>query len=182
MKIKKLAQVFDKKEEEILTSLKSLENKLIDRGIVLLFKDEEVTLGTSKDSSEIIERLTKEELVRDLGKAGLETLSIIIYMGPISRAEIDLVRGVQSSFILRNLTVRGLVERITNPKDQRSFLYRPTFDLISFLGISKIEDMPEFLQSKIEIEKFKNVEKETERKLEETENKGEEIKINIVNE
>jgi segregation and condensation protein B len=182
MKIKKLAQVFDKKEEEILASLKSLENKLIDRGIVLLFKDEEVTLGTSKDSSEIIERLTKEELVRDLGKAGLETLSIIVYMGPISRAEIDLVRGVQSSFILRNLTVRGLVERITNPKDQRSFLYRPTFDLISFLGISKIEDMPEFLQSKIEIEKFKNVEKETERKLEETENKGEEIKINIVNE
>jgi len=183
MKIKKLAQVFNKKEEEeVLESLKSLENKLIDRGIVLLFKDEEVTLGTSKDSSEIIERLTKEELVRDLGKAGLETLSIIVYMGPISRAEIDLVRGVQSSFILRNLTVRGLVERITNPKDQRSFLYRPTFDLISFLGISKIEDMPEFVEAKVEIEKFKNVEKEAERKLEETENKGEEIKINIVNE
>ena len=180
MKIKKLAQVFDKKEEEILASLKSLENKLIDRGIVLLFKDEEVTLGTSKDSSEIIERLTKEELVRDLGKAGLETLSIIVYMGPISRAEIDLVRGVQSSFILRNLTVRGLVERITNPKDQRSFLYRPTFDLISFLGISKIEDMPEFVEARVEIEKFKNVEKEAEKKLEETENRGDKVKITTI--
>jgi segregation and condensation protein B len=180
MKIKKLAQVFNKKEEEILSSLKSLENKLIDRGIVLLFKDEEVTLGTSKDSSEIIERLIKEELVRDLGKAGLETLSIIVYMGPISRAEIDLVRGVQSSFILRNLTVRGLVERITNPKDQRSFLYRPTFDLISFLGISKIEDMPEFVEARVEIEKFKNVEKEAEKKLEETENRGDKVKITTI--
>ena len=179
IRIKKLAQIFNKKEEEILISLKSLEIKLADRGIILLFKDDEVVLGTSKDSSEIIERLTKEELVKDLGKAGLETLSIIVYMGPISRAEIDLVRGVQSSFILRNLTVRGLVERITNPKDQRSFLYRPTFDLISYLGISKIEDMPEFKEARDEIEKFKNVEKEAEKRLEETENRGEEVKINI---
>jgi len=178
MKIKKLAQIFAKSEEEILASIKSLETKLADRGIVLIFKDDEVALGTSKDSSEIIEKLTKEELVRDLGKAGLETLSIIVYMGPISRAEIDLVRGVQSSFILRNLTVRGLVERITNPKDQRSFLYRPTFDLISFLGISKIEDMPEFVEARAEIEKFKNVQKEAEIKLEEAENKVEVAKIN----
>ncbi|MGB8816208.1 MAG: SMC-Scp complex subunit ScpB [Minisyncoccia bacterium] len=173
MKIKKLEQIFAKNEEEILTGLKSLEIKIADRGIVLIFKDDEVALGTSQDSSEIIEKLRKEELVKDLGKAGLETLSIVIYMGPISRAEIDLIRGVQSSFILRNLTVRGLVEKISNPKDQRSFLYRPTFDLISFLGISKIEDMPEFLQAKEEIEKFKNVQKETE-------NNGEPEKINSI--
>jgi len=179
MKIRKLAQIFAKSEEEILICIKSLATKIADRGISLIFKDDEVALGTSKDYSEIIERLTKEELVRDLGKAGLEALSIIVYMGPISRAEIDLIRGVQSSFILRNLTVRGLVERITNPKDQRSFLYRPTFDLISFLGVSKIEDMPEFTEARSEIEKFKNVQKEAEIKLEDTENKGEEVKVNI---
>ena len=78
--------------------------------------------------------------------------------------------------------IRGLVEKITNPADQRSFLYKTTFELLSYMGISKIEDMPEFVEAKVEIEKFKNVEKEAERKLEETENKGEEIKINIVNE
>jgi len=159
-----------------------LETKIANRGIVLIFKDDEVALGTSMDSSEIIEKLRKEELVKDLGKAGLETLSIIVYMGPVSRAEIDLIRGVQSSFILRNLTVRGLVEKVSNPKDQRSFLYRPTFDLISYLGISKIEDMPEFIQAKLEIEKFKNVEKEAEKKVEETETPGEEVKINTINE
>jgi segregation and condensation protein B len=76
--------------------------------------------------------------VKDLGKAGLETLSIILYQGPISRAEIDYIRGVNSNFILRNLLIRGLIERVENPHDQRSFLYKPTLELISYLGLSKI--------------------------------------------
>ena len=154
--IKKLSQIFLKTEEEISTALKSLETKLADRGVVLVFKDDEVTLGTSKDTSELIEKLTKEELVRDLGRAGLETLSIIVYQCPISRAEIDYIRGVQSNFILRNLMIRGLVEKVQNPKDQRVFLYKPTFEMLSFMGISKIEDMPEFANARAEIESYKN--------------------------
>ncbi|MFA6226970.1 MAG: SMC-Scp complex subunit ScpB [Candidatus Paceibacterota bacterium] len=160
--IKKLAQIFNKSEEEISTSLIELEKKLLDRGIVLVRKENEVTLGTSKDTSELIEKLTKEELVRDLGRAGLETLSIIIYQGPLSRAEIDYIRGVQSTFILRNLMIRGLVEKIQNPKDQRSFLYKPTFELLSYLGLSKIEEMPEFAKAKEEIEGFKNSQRQEE--------------------
>ncbi|MCX6717916.1 MAG: SMC-Scp complex subunit ScpB [Candidatus Taylorbacteria bacterium] len=74
----------------------------------------------------------------------------------MSRAEIDYIRGVQSTFILRNLMIRGLVEKITNPKDQRSFLYKPTFELLSYMGITKIEDMPEFKEAKAEIENYKN--------------------------
>lgn len=154
--IKKLSQIFSKTEEEISNVVKQLEEKLVDRGITLIFKEDEVTLGTSKEVSEIIEKLTKEELVKDLGKAGLETLSIIIYQGPISRAEIDYIRGVQSNFILRNLMIRGLVEKVTNPKDQRSFLYKPTFEMLSYLGVSKIEEMPEYLAAKAEIESYKN--------------------------
>ena len=160
--IKKLAQIFSKTEEEISTSLIELEKKLSERGIVLIRKENEVTLGTSKETSELIEKLTKEELVKDLGRAGLETLSIIIYQGPISRAEIDYIRGVQSTFILRNLMIRGLVEKVSNPKDQRSFLYKPTFELLSYLGLSKIEEMPEFAQAKAEIESFKNTQKSEE--------------------
>ena len=154
--IKKLSQIFSKTEEKISVAVKQLEEKLVDRGITLIFKEDEVTLGTSKEVSEIIEKLTKEELIKDLGKAGLETLSIIIYQGPISRAEIDYIRGVQSNFILRNLMIRGLVEKVTNPKDQRSFLYKPTFDMLSYLGVSKIEDMPEYIEAKAEIESYKN--------------------------
>lgn len=155
--IKKLTQILNKKEEEILASLKELEANLSNRGMVLVFKEDEVTLGTSKDTSELIEKLTKDELVRDLGKAGLETLSIIIYQGPLSRAEIDYIRGVQSNFILRNLMIRGLVEKIPNPKDQRSFLYKPTFEMLSFMGITKIEDMPNYTEARNEIENYKNV-------------------------
>jgi segregation and condensation protein B len=167
--IKKLTQIFSKSEEEIRTVLKNIENNLSNRGIVMIFKEDEVTLGTSKDASEIIDKLTKEELVRDLGKAGLETLSIIIYQGPLTRAEIDYIRGVQSNFILRNLMIRGLVEKIPNPKDQRSFLYKPTFELLSFMGISKLEDIPGFKEARAEIESYKNVQIQEDQKLEQAE-------------
>lgn len=150
--IKKLAASLGKKEEEIQAGLETLKNKIIGRGIELIYKDDEVMLGTASKLTHIIERLTKEELVRDLGRAGLETISIIAYRGPISRAEIDYIRGVQSNFILRNLQIRGLVEKITNEKDHRSFLYRPTFELLAFLGVSKITDLPEYEKVKAEFE------------------------------
>lgn len=142
--IKKLALILNKKEEEILSNLDILKEKIKDRGVELIWKNNEVMLGTAVKFSSIIESLTKEELVRDLGKAGLETISIIAYKGPISRAEIDYIRGVQSNFILRNLQIRGLIEKISNEKDHRSFLYQPTFELLQFLGISRIEELPEF--------------------------------------
>ena len=167
--LKKLSQIFEKTEEEISVALESLEKSLVHRGIVLIKKEQEVTLGTSKEASELIEKLTKEELIKDLGKAGLETLSIIIYQGPISRAEIDYIRGVQSNFILRNLAIRGLIEKVTNPSDQRSFLYKPTFELLSYMGITKIEDMPEFVEAKAEIESYKNAAQPEEKAEESTE-------------
>ncbi len=150
--IKKLAENLGKTEDEIKAGLEILKEKIKDRGVELVFKDGEVMLGTSGQLSALIEKLAKEELVRDLGKAGLETISIIAYKGPISRAEIDYIRGVQSNFILRNLQIRGLIEKVTDEKDQRRFLYRPTFDLLSFLGVSKIEDLPEYEKVKLEFE------------------------------
>lgn len=150
--IKKLAASLGKKEEEIRSALETLKEKIKDRGVELIFKNDEVALGTASRLSHIIERLTKEELVRDLGKAGLETISIIAYRGPISRADIDYIRGVQSNFILRNLQIRGLVEKITDPKDARRFLYQPTFDLLAFLGVSKIDQLPEYEKVKTEFE------------------------------
>jgi len=118
--------------------------------------NDDVMLGTTKEMSSTIEKLTKEELVRDLGKAGLETLSIVLYQGPISRADIDFIRGVNSQFILRNLLIRGLVERVENPKDARSFLYKTTLSLLAHLGITKIEELPEYSQVRDDIETFKH--------------------------
>lgn len=125
------------------------------RGIALIEHNGEIALGTSPEVSNLIERLTKDELMRDLGKAGLETLSIILYQGPISRSEIDYIRGVNSQFIVRNLLVRGLIERKENTQDQRSFLYSPTLALLAHLGISNISEIPEYATVKKDIETFK---------------------------
>jgi segregation and condensation protein B len=157
LSVKRLGQIFKKEEDEIRNALNELREDLRSggRGLTLVEWEDEVTLGTAKDVSTLIESLTKEELVKDLGKAGLETLSIILYQGPISRAEIDYIRGVNSNFILRNLLIRGLIERVDNPSDQRSFLYKPTLELISYLGLSKISDLPDYEAVRTDIEHFK---------------------------
>ncbi len=146
-------------ESEIKTALAELETTLKGRGVTLVQNgegtDAEVMLGTAKEASDLIEQLAKEELTRDLGKAGLETISIVLYQGPISRADIDYIRGVNSQFILRALLIRGLVERVDNPKDARSFLYKPTLQLLAHMGVSKITDLPDYEQVRTDIESFK---------------------------
>lgn len=154
MSIKQLAKLLNVNESDVREALSKLEGTLTQRGIRLISKDNEVMLGTAPQVSKLIEDIRKEELTRDLGKAGIETLSIILYRGPITRTEIDYIRGVNSTFILRHLLIRGLVERMSNPKDQRSFLYKPSFELLSFLGISRIEELPESDTVKGELEEF----------------------------
>src|SRR3989344_9425524 len=100
--IKRLAEILEKTHDDIEVAAKTLEINLKNRGLTLIRKDDELMLGTAPGMSTIIESLTKEELVRDLGKAGLETLSIIIYRGPVSRSDVDYIRGVNSQFIIRN--------------------------------------------------------------------------------
>ena len=157
--IKKLATLLGEGVtiENVKAAITDLELALQTRGsgLTLVQTDEEVTLGTAKELSPLIEKLTKDELSRDLGKAGLETLSIVLYQGPISRADIDYIRGVNSQFILRALMIRGLVERIDNPKDARSFLYKPTLQLLAHMGVSKIADLPDYEQVRADIESFK---------------------------
>lgn len=153
---KKLAQLLDTNVKSVKEGVAELETTLRGRGLTLVETDEEVMLGTAKELSPLIEQLTKEELTRDLGKAGLETLSIVLYQGPISRSDIDYIRGVNSQFILRSLLIRGLVERIDNPKDARSFLYKPTIALLSHIGVGKIEELPEYAEVRKDIDSFKS--------------------------
>ena len=142
--IKRLGDILKVSKEEITAALTELEKSLETRGIVLQKIDDEVLLATSSEFSKLIEDLQKEELNKDLSKASLETLSILLYKNGASRSEIDYIRGVNSSFTLRALSVRGLVERITDPKDNRRYLYKPSFELLSFMGIKSIEELPEY--------------------------------------
>ncbi len=144
MSRKKLAEILDANQTEINEALEKLKESLKDRGIVLLEKDNDVTLGTNPEISKLIEDLQKEELNKELSKASLETLSIVLYKNGVSRAEIDYIRGVNSSFTLRALSVRGLVERTIDPKDNRRYIYNPSFELLSFMGIKSVEELPEF--------------------------------------
>ncbi len=144
MTLTELARFFEVAEEEIKSAIVTLESELQSGGTRLVRTDTEVELVTSPDIADTIEKLRKDDLKRDIGKAGAETLAIILYRGPVSRAEIDSVRGVNSSFILRNLLIRGLIERRSNPKDQRSFTYAITTELLTHLGITKREELPQF--------------------------------------
>ena len=83
-------------------------------------------------------------LFRSLSSVALEVLAIIAYRGPITRSEIEEIRGANSSFILRNLAIRGLIERKENPLNNRSYIYEVSLDLIKSLGLKKITMLPNF--------------------------------------
>lgn len=163
--IKKLSSILEVEESDVETAIENLKKSLESRGLSIMQKEDEFMLVTSGEVSAIIEKLTKEELSRDIGKAGLETLSIVLYKGHVTRSEIDYIRGVNSSFILRNLMIRGLVERIQNPKDNRGFVYKPTFELLQYLGIESSADLPGMDKIISEIESFQkqkeNIENES---------------------
>lgn len=115
-------------------------------GIAVVDDGREVELRVGASGAAAVEKARKEEYSRDIGKAGLEALSAILYRGPLSRSEIDFIRGVNSSQTLRTLTLRGLVRRVPNPKDERQYLYEPTTELLSQLGVARIEELPEYAQ------------------------------------
>lgn len=114
------------------------------RGIVCIDDGTAVELRTAPQAAALIEDMRKEELSRDIGKAGLEALSAILYRGPLTRAEIDFIRGVNSSQTLRTLLMRGLIRKTPNPRDERSFLYEPTTELFAELGITHRDELPEY--------------------------------------
>jgi segregation and condensation protein B len=151
VKIKDITKILEADSNDVETALSDLEKSLSNRGITLTRNEGEVMLYTSPEASDLIQKLTKEELSRDISKAGVEVLSLVIYRGPISKREIDYIRGVNSSYIIRNLMVRGLIERVDrvpsssgSGQEGRSFTYQPTFELLAHLGVSKKEDLEDF--------------------------------------
>ncbi|NCN94901.1 SMC-Scp complex subunit ScpB [Candidatus Wolfebacteria bacterium] len=144
-------------EAEVKEAVSELQKKYSEGGgLNLIFSDspagQKVQLATKSEFAPLMEEFIKDEFKEDLTPASLETLSLIAYLGPISRAQIDYYRGVNSSFILRNLLMRGLVERYTDPQRANVYFYQASFDLMKYLGISKMEDLPEY-------EKFKTMAK-----------------------
>ncbi len=138
-------------EAEVDAALKSLRETLGHAGLTLIETSGTVELRTAPGASATIERIKREALEKDLGKAGAETLALVLYRGPIARSEIDYIRGVNSTFVLRNLLMRGLLVRNPNPKDQRSYIYEATPDLLALLGVSRVSELPEYANVRADI-------------------------------
>ena len=135
-------------EGEVKSAIAEASRRLEGTGLCLVDDGKEIDLRTDQSASSMVEQMRKEEFSRDLGKAGLETLAILLYKGPSSRSEIDYIRGVNSTYTLRALSMRGLVRRIPNPKDERGFVYEPTTQLLSHLGVSAVAELPDFSDTK----------------------------------
>jgi segregation and condensation protein B len=108
--------------------------------------------------SDVITKLRKQELEGSLGKAALETLSIVLYRGPISRTDIDYIRGVNSQFILRRLSIRGLIEKKQTESTRGGHLYTPTIELLTHLGITDVQNLPEYKKVQESLEEIKDPE------------------------
>ncbi len=117
-----------------------------ERGMQIILDSQDVQLVSRGETRTVTEPFLKEDIEGKLSRAALETLAIIAYRQPITRPEIDFIRGVNSSIMLRNLLMRGLVDRRRSKQDARMFEYQISFDFMKLLGISKREELPDFTE------------------------------------
>ncbi len=141
-------------EGESLVKQLSEDLKAGGRGLRLVFDGEKAQMVTKPEFAKILEDFVKEELSADLTPAGLEALSIISYLGPISRSRLEYLRGVNSTFTLRSLMLRGFIARAQDPKRANAYLYRASFDLFKHLGIGGPKDLPEYEKFNSLVKKF----------------------------
>ena len=136
------------KEDEgaVHDAVEALRASTANRGIILIETTSGYALGTHPDVTPILDSIRKEELGKELSKASLETLAIILYYNGAARSDIDFIRGVNSTFILRNLMMRGLIERKEHPEDSRKSFFVPTIDLQTHLGLAQLSDLPDFTE------------------------------------
>lgn len=150
---KRLAQLLQCTPQELDQALTELSGRL-SGGIALIQTETECSLAIAAAAGDSVKRAQENELGKEIGDAGLEVLSIVLYRGPSTRAKIDYIRGVNTSSTVRNLLARGLLERTGNPADGREYLYRPTTELVAHLGVTNAHDLPEYAKISSELAAF----------------------------
>jgi segregation and condensation protein B len=124
------------------------------RGLTLVWNGGRVQLVTKPDLQKLIQNFIKEEFREALTPAALEAIAIVAYLGPVARATIDQIRGVNSSFILRSLLVRGLIERSSDPERGNVYRYDLNSESLKHLGLLRKEGLPEYQNYKDVLNKF----------------------------
>ncbi len=114
-----------------------------DSGIHLFREEDTVRMWTNPAHADAIDGFIKDEVAGELTKAQLETLTVIAYRSPITRPELEQIRGVNCAVILRNLMIRGLIEE--HQDDERlAVIYRLSHDALAHLGIAAASELPEY--------------------------------------
>lgn len=146
VEIKSLAAHFKKDSKEISREIEQLEEfyRERNRGLQLMRKANTIQLVSSAEHGKSVARFLNKKLQEPLSNAALEVLAVIAYRGPVTRAQIEHIRGVNCSFTLRNLAIRGIVERKENPADSRSYLYEVSFDFLRNCGLYSVEELPDY--------------------------------------
>jgi len=124
-------------------ALLELESALQTRGLRLQRFGGRVQMTTAPETSGAIERLLGLDATSHLSRAALETLAIIAYQQPVTRPQVDMVRGVNSDGVMKSLLSKGLIEeggRAEGPG--RPILYNTTTDFLQFFGLNSLSDLP----------------------------------------
>jgi len=146
VKISKLEKITKATNEEIEEVMKALSERYFseEQGMILIRKEDEIQMVTNPDCSEFAEKLIKRELQESLSPAALEVISIIAYRDLITRVGIEAIRGVNCSYTLRNLLMRGLIEREGNPQDSRGYVYKISFEFMKKMGLNDVTKLPDY--------------------------------------
>jgi len=112
-------------------------------GIELLQLADKYQFATAAANADLVGKFLKTEITGELTRPSLEALTIIAYRGPVSKAELELIRGVNCSLILRNLLMRGLIEAVED-QARATTVYSITFDFLKYLGLTNVSQLPDF--------------------------------------
>jgi len=169
LSINKLAEILGVPKEEVKNELDILftEYNSKEKGINIQKIGTNYQMITNSENGKIVADFLKEEVTGELTPASLETLTVIAYRGPITRTELELIRGVNCAIILRNLMMRGLIEEIED-KEQMVSKYQITFDFMKHLGINETAQLTDYakLNSNEALEQILNQEKPLDSEIE----------------
>lgn len=147
LKITQLKKLFDVSDEVLIEAVEDIRTRFnTDKsGIHLLEHEEMLQLVSNPDEAETVSQLNKQEVGGELSRPSLETLTIIAYRGPVTKPEIEQIRGVNCSLILRNLMIRGLIEeKMSTEKILPAYIVSVEF--LRHLGLSSISELTDYTE------------------------------------
>jgi segregation and condensation protein B len=144
--ITQLSNILNEKPKVVEDALRNLKEYYLEsRGIRIEENKSRFQITSAPELAEIIENFLGQEENSSLSQAALEALSIVAYRQPITRPEVDEIRGVNSDGVMRNLLNKGLIQEVGRSEGAgRAILYGITSDFLQYFGLSSIKELPQF--------------------------------------